>query len=242
MPDRRRHRGPHPGDAERFAAARLPDLRAAGDHLAWLLGRGYASGAALQLVGDRFALDARQRQAVRRATCSPAQRRARRARLLPPRALAGGCLWIDGFNVLTTVEAALAGALVLRCRDGCYRDLASMHGTWRRVAETGRAAELVGRRLHGLRVREAVWLLDRPVANSGRLAVQLRELAAARGLPWRVETVPDPDHLLRDAAVPVATADSAVLDAAASWVNLARLVVAGAVRTAWVLALDGRAR
>jgi hypothetical protein len=29
------------------------------------------------------------------------------------------------------VEAALAGGVILACRDGAYRDMASIHGTWR---------------------------------------------------------------------------------------------------------------
>lgn len=237
MPDRRSHRGPHPGDRERFAEAALPALRTACADLAWLLARGYGEKAALQIVGDRFALDARQRQAVRRATSTTAQRTGRAARMLPPAALHGARLWIDGFNVLTTVEAALSGGVVLACQDGCYRDLASMHGTWRRVAETGVAAERVGELLAGCDIAAAVWLLDQPVGNSGRLAALLRRLAAQRSWPWQVELSPNPDRQLRAASEPIATADSAVLDADVRWVDLARQVVAG-MADAWVIALD----
>lgn len=224
MPDTRRHRGPHPGDEERFAAAWLPKLRAAADDLGWLATRGYTGKAALQLVGDRHALDLRQRQAITRASCAPdvAEARRRRERPLGPFA----ALWIDGFNVLTTIESALGGGAVLGCTDGCYRDLASLHGTWRRVDETARAAELLGERLAAAGVAEVTLLLDAPVGNSGRLAELLRELASARGWPWRVEAVASPDRLLRGAAVPIATADSAILDTDVAWVNLARTIVA----------------
>ncbi|MBM4063610.1 MAG: DUF434 domain-containing protein [Planctomycetes bacterium] len=236
MPDRRRHRGPHPGDLERFAAAQLPALRLACADLGWLAARGYPPKAALQLVGDRFALDLRQRQAVARASAAPEVAAARKHRELPLGPLPE--LWIDGFNVLTTVEAALAGGVVLGCADGCRRDLASLHGTWREVLETCPAAALVGERLAAAGVAQVVFWLDAPVGNSGRLAKALRELAGARGLPWRVETVPSPDRVLVDAPVPVATADSAVLDRSARWVNLARAVVV-AVPGAWLVDLAG---
>ena len=52
-------------------------------------------------------------------------------------------LWIDGYNVLTTIEAALAGAVIIAGRDGCYRDMASMHGSYRKVEETSPAIELI---------------------------------------------------------------------------------------------------
>ena len=51
---------------------------------------------------------------------------------------------IDGFNLLITLEAALSGGLVLLCRDGCLRDLSSVHGSYRSVQETERAINLIG--------------------------------------------------------------------------------------------------
>ena len=57
---------------------------------------------------------------------------ARRLKGLPAASeLAGSDLLIDGFNVLTTIEAALGGAVVLACRDETYRDIAGLHGTYR---------------------------------------------------------------------------------------------------------------
>ena len=86
--------------------------------------------------------------------------------------------------MLTTVEAALAGGVLLAARDGTYRDMASMHGSYRKVAETGPALELIGRTASELGVSECLWYLDRPVSNSGRLKTLMEELAAARG--WRM--------------------------------------------------------
>lgn len=129
---------------------------------------------------------------------------------------------IDGLNALTTVEAALAGGVVLRGRDGCLRDMASFHGNYRMVEEAARAAELVGIHLAG---RPALWLLDKPVSNTGRLAQLLREVATLHRWPWEVELVADPDALLKVSAEVVATSDSAILDGCSRWYNLARRVV-----------------
>ncbi len=52
---------------------------------------------------------------------------------------------LDGYNVLTTVEAALAGGVLLEGRDGCYRDMASMAGRFHWVEETAPAVESIGR-------------------------------------------------------------------------------------------------
>jgi hypothetical protein len=70
VPDKRLHRGPHPDDAQLFAAEMLPPLRNAASDLSWLLSRGYSSNSALKLGGDRYALRERQRNAVARCACS----------------------------------------------------------------------------------------------------------------------------------------------------------------------------
>lgn len=237
MPDTRTHRGPHPEDGRLFAEAALPLLQAAVDDLCWLLDREYAPESSLKLVGDRYALVARQRVAVARCACSEICRQSRRQRMAAPSEVAGQSLWLDGYNVLTTVEAALAGGVVLAARDGTYRDMASMHGSYRKVAETLPAIERIGRILARLGPSECVWHLDRPVSNSGRLRVILLEAAEAAGWPWRVELVADPDPILTASESIVATADSGILNSCGRWLNLARLVVDAEVDQAWVVEL-----
>ena len=148
-------------------------------------------------------------------------------------------MWIDGYNVLTTIEAALAGGVILAGRDGAYRDMASMHGTYRKVAETLPALELLGTTLAEAGPAECRWLLDAPVSNSGRLRAMMEEAAARRGWCWTIELSRDPDSVLIRAAIPerpaagnsdvasvvVATADSAILDRCGPWFNLARETV-----------------
>jgi hypothetical protein len=144
---------------------------------------------------------------------------------------------VDDFNLLTTTEAALGGAVVLRGRDGCMRDLLGIHGSYRRVAETGPALAAVGASCAGLGTASLCWLLDQPVANSGRLAVLLRAHASRHGLPWQVEVCASPDRILKSTPDVVVTADSAVLDRCGSWFNLGAALVAGMGGCAWVLDL-----
>lgn len=225
VPDHRTHRGAHPEDAELFAQAAHPALRLAVGDLSWLLTRGYASPSAVKVVGDRYALNARQRTAVMRCACHDPAREGRAGRRLAPADVAGQPIWLDGYNVLTTVEAALGGGVVLVGRDGAYRDMASMHGTWRGVEETVPALALVGDALARLGVPSAVWFLDSPVSNSGRLKGTIADLARQRGWDWEVRLVPDPDAVLVAAAGVIATADSVILDGPVRWFGLAEYVV-----------------
>jgi hypothetical protein len=235
--DSRTHRGPHPEDERLFGEAAVGALRAAVADLCWLLSRGYVTPSALKLVGDRYRLTTRQRIAVGRCACSEAALARRSACRVDAEELRGRPLWVDGYNVLTTVEAALGGGVILPGRDGAYRDMASMHGSYRKVAETLPALALIGQVVDSLQVSQCVWYLDRPVSNSGRLKQIILSMAAENGWPWRVELVADPDTVLRDAECAIATADSGILDRCCGWFNLARAVLDRGVREAWVLGL-----
>ena len=239
MPDKRAHRGPHPDDARLFAPEQWPHLCEAVHDLSWLLSHGYASASALKIVGDRYQLDQRQRNAVSRCSCSDAARDARRRSQVDLVDLVGKTLLVDGYNVLTSIEAALAGGVVLSARDGCFRDLASIHGTWRKVQETIPAVELLGTFLQQLQLKNAVWYLDSPVSNSGRLKTILREIAASHGWAWEINLVRDPDRILAESDELIATADSAVLDRCQRWVNLARAVIERMIPQARVIELSG---
>lgn len=225
MPENRRHRGAHPRDAQEFAAEHWPALRAAVGDLSWLMSRDYAEPSAVKIVGDRYQLTARQRLTVLRCACSDAALDRRQAHEIAPESLAGEAVAIDGFNLITTVEAALAGGVLLLARDGCVRDMASMHGNYRKVEETLPAIHASGETLGSLGVTRVTWYLDSPVSNSGRLKVLLVEHAAAHGLPWDVCVVQNPDAELAASSEVVATADSVILDRCGRWTNLARRII-----------------
>jgi len=225
VPDKRTHRGQHPDDSKLFAPPELESLRLAVADYSLLLTRGYAGKGALKLVGDKFSLTQRQRLAVMRSACSDQQLISRNESKVPIDALAGRAVAVDGYNLLITVEAALSGGLVLEGRDGCLRDLASIHGTYRKVTETIPAVELIGRFLQEIGVCKARWLLDSPVSNSGRLKMLILDLAGKNNWRWQVELLLSPDAELAKVDMPVASSDSVVLDRCKNWVNLARAII-----------------
>jgi hypothetical protein len=239
MPDKRTHRGPHPEDREVFGPSAQERLQNAAADFCWLLDRGYAHRSSLKLVGDRYGLRERQRIAVGRCACCATERDSRKAREIEPSSIAGRTLLIDGYNVLTTVEAALAGGVILVGRDGSLRDMASIHGHFKFVAETSPAVMIIGETLAQLEPSESVWYLDSPVSNSGRLAYLLRETAAAQAWKWRIELIQNPDPVLCVQSETVATADSMILDRCAGWINLAGEVIRTHVPQAWIVALSG---
>jgi hypothetical protein len=233
MPDKRTHRGPHPADAKLFAPAAIANLKSALADFSLLLTKGYSERSALKLVCDRFSLTERQRLAIMRSACSDQQLMSRKQRQVKLTDLAGKPIAIDGYNVLITVEAAMSGAVIFKSRDGCLRDLASIHGTYRKVTETIPAVQLIGKFLKEHNVDNCLWLLDSPVSNSGRLKTLIGELAQKNNWNWEIKLLISPDAELAKTDMVVASSDSAVLDRCKSWVNLARAIIEKKLAKVW---------
>ena len=176
--------------------------------------------------------------AVARCACSDAAASRRQQHRVPAADLGQQELWIDGYNVLTSLEAALANGVILHARDGCYRDMASMHGNYRKVQETVPALYILGELLAAWSVTSCRWLLDQPVSNSGRLKTVLQEIAEERDWNWQTCLVRDPDRDLMSTDQIVATADSQILDQATRSFNLARLAIELRVPDAWIVDLS----
>lgn len=223
MESRGRHRGKNPRDESLFTVNQRESLIEAASDLAWLLEKSYPLDASLKLVGDRFQLRDRQRLAVGRATASPSNVAKRHAKCIDRSSLEGQAVSIDAFNVVLTIESILSGGIVLRCQDGLFRDMASVHGTYRTVEETEQAIDLIGFSLaKEPSISKLTWWIDKPVSNSGRL----RSIILARMARWHesiqvnVELVPDPDYVLKRSTDIVVTSDSIILDHCRSWHNL----------------------
>ena len=213
----------------------LPRLREAVADFSMLLTKGYADKSALKLVGDRFSLTQRQRLAVMRSSCSDQQRQSRLERRVPVEDLAGRPIAIDGYNLLITIEAAMSGGLIFQGRDGCFRDLASIHGTYRKVEETVPAVRVIRGFLTEIGVAEALWLLDSPVSNSGRLKTLLAQLARENDWPWEIRLTISPDAELSKMDTIVVSTDSVILDACQKWTNLAAEIITQGLPSATVI-------
>jgi hypothetical protein len=237
MPDSRHHRGAHPDDARLFAREQWALLQRASGELAWLLDRGYALRSSLALVGNRHDLTQRQRLALARCSSDVTRCDRRRAHEVSPEEAAGADIWVDGYNVLISLEAALSGGIILSGRDGCFRDLASLHGTYRSVSETIPALTMIGETFARWRVGGCHWLLDRPVSNSGALRSVMLELALTRAWPWEVELEFNPDKVLASSPAIVASSDSFVLDRCTRWLNVARHIISAQVPQACIVDL-----
>lgn len=180
--------------------------------LSYLLSRGYAEKSSLLLVGNRYRLNARQQRAVQGMSASVEQCRYRSNCTLTSDDLKGKDIFIDGFNIIIIMESILSEAYVFKGLDGFYRDLSSVHGTYKKVQQTIRAIELVGAFYMKVKPNKINWIFDKPVSNSGRLKKMIEEIAKENNYNWDVSLSFNPDKMIAESNQIAITSDAWILD------------------------------
>lgn len=212
-------RGFVPSDRKEFNEESLVILRRAQEEILYLLERGYPVKSASTFVGNHYLLSERQRLAVVRATAMKSILEMRRNKRITEEALMGQSVFIDGLNVIITLEVALSGSTLLRCMDDTIRDLAGLRGTYRLIDKTDEAIRLIGDKLAQMNIKEAVFYLDAPVSNTGRLKAKILDLLSNSPYRVSVELVNNADVRL-EKSDHVITSDAIILNKCVSWINL----------------------
>jgi len=211
-------------DQRDFAPEQVILLQKAQKDIIYLVDHDYNIMNSVTFVGNHFQLSARQRTALTRATVNAKKGRQRRQACI--QLVEGRTLYIDGFNLIITLEAALSpDTTILRCMDGTVRDICGLRGTYKLIESTTAALHMIGNVLTGLKVKQVVFYLDAPVSNSGRLRAEILEVMAKCAVPADVKLVSNADARLWDKEC-VVSSDSIILDRCCSWINLAEMIIA----------------
>lgn len=216
-------RGYSPKDQKEFGNESVEALRKAGKDLQYLLNQGYPIKGASVFVGNHYLLSERQRLAIVRGVSSEESIKIRNAKEIKD-IPSGSIVNIDGFNTIITLEVALSDSLLLKCMDGTIRDLAALRGTYRLIDKTDQAIVLIGRMLEKHKTAKAVFYLDAPVSNSGRLKQRIADLLKEFGFEVQVEVIHNVDTVL-EKLDHVITSDAIILNKCISWINLNRRIM-----------------
>ncbi|MCI3939005.1 DUF434 domain-containing protein [Chryseobacterium aahli] len=216
-----RNRGKNTGDDILFSSQKQIDkLKLATQDMQYLLNRGYAEKASLDLVGNHYRLKARQIQALRGVSASELQIYNRKLKELVISDLKNKTIYLDGFNVLILLESLLSKAYIFEGTDGCFRDLSGVHGTYKRVNQTQKSIELVAAFFNKSHAENLIWIFDKPVSNSGRIKEMILDFAKENYLNWKVELEFNPDKYLVGNAEIVVSSDAWILDNCRNGFNL----------------------
>ncbi len=232
-------RGFYEEDKRWFSDNAILKLKKAQEELEWLLNRGYNTNAIMELVGGNYQFSIRQRDALKRSTSSKYEYEKRRSTLLPLSTAKDGCIYIDGFNLIITLEVALSGGTLILGNDGTIRDVAGLKGTYHIIDKTDSALILIGKMFHELKVPSVKFFFDAPVSNSGRLKTRILQHASTWKFNTEVELVPNPDIILCKMER-IVTCDSIILDKCISWFNIARKIINDYINDAKLIDFSGK--
>ena len=208
-------RGYVPEDERNFSISALETMRIASRHINYLINEGYDLKSASTFVGNHFLLSERQRLAIVRSLATKEQLETRSRKEKET----GAEVWVDGFNMMITLEVLCCDSILLTCLDGTIRDLAALRGTYRIIPETTDAISMLLDVLLEAGAESIHILLDEPVSNSGRLKALIADIGEKYPFTMDIRIRKDVDRELYGEEN-VITSDSVILDNCKSWINL----------------------
>ena len=212
------NRGYVPTDMIEFSQDNYIKLLQARNDICYLIDRGYPIKSAAVFVGNHYLLSERQRLALLRATSTSEIIKKRKMKENTKKKNIQK-VYIDGLNLIITLEVALSGSILINCMDGTIRDLAGLRGTYRLIDKTDLAIRLIGAELEKLQIDTACFYLDSPVSNTGRLKHRIDELLEPYHFEVEINLVNNADVNLENKSN-IITSDSIVLNKCISWINL----------------------
>lgn len=217
------NRGYVPTDYYEFGKEKLALLKKAQKDILMLIDQGYPMKGVITFVGDHYMLSKRQRLSLARATSPSIQIMNRKNREIKE-GFQDKTIYIDGLNIIITLEVALSHSILLYCMDDTIRDLAGLRGTYKIIDKTDIAIELIGKELKLMGVKEVIFYLDSPVSNTGRLKERIISVLGDMNLLVEVLLVNNADVILENKDY-VVTSDAIILNKCISWINLAHRIM-----------------
>lgn len=217
-------RGFDEDDKRWFSKKELIRLKKAHEEIKWLLDRDYKLDSLITFIGDRYQFSLRQRNALKRSTCSTTEENLRKSKELNINELNNKTINIDGFNLIITLEVALSNGTLIMGNDNNIRDLAGLRGTYKLIDKTDLALDLLYKIFKKMKVKQVNFFLDSPISNSANLKLKILEYSTKYKVSTDVLLVNNPDIILEKLEF-VITSDFAILNKCISYFNLSKFII-----------------
>ena len=174
----------------------------------YLLDRGYNRFSALNFVTDRYLLTKEERNILLRVAYPLKDADIIKKKIVKPRDIFGKKLYVDGYNVIITIESILRGKPVFLCDDGIIRDISLTFSRFKISEHTVKALQIIKEFIGNYKPENTVFILDKPKKWSGKLAELIYK--AFQGLNVKVVLSKSPDKEVSRGEI-IASSDSQIL-------------------------------
>ena len=175
-------------------------------------------------IARALSLTRAERVALSKIVRSPEESLRNSMKVVPPHIVKGSDLGVDGFNVIITVERALAGDPVYVCTDGIVRDLSLSYSSYKPSDLFDRAVETIADTVRSMSPGRVTIYLDSPIPKSGSIAKRIREITSEE---FEVKTSNRVDSEILSHEI-VASSDSRIIEGAKAIVDLAHAAISRA--------------
>jgi len=193
-------------------------LEAAKRDFKYLLNQGYPRKGALKFVGDHYLLEEISRNLIYRTVFSNEEAENRKMKLVLLDDIKNKTVFIDGYNVLITIESIFKGenGLIVKGDDGVIRDVKAVFGKYKCNEKTKDVLNAIISLLKLYQPLFVRFFFDRQVSMSGKLTKLTQEIMAIQEIKGKAETSENVDFQLifrsSDTDGIVATSDGVIID------------------------------
>jgi len=193
-------------------------LEAAKRDFKYLLNQGYPRKGALKFVGDHYLLEEISRNLIYRTVFSNEEAENRKMKLVLLDDIKNKTVFIDGYNVLITIESICKGenGLIVKGDDGVIRDVKAVFGKYKCNEKTKDVLNAIISLLKLYQPLFVRFFFDRQVSMSGKLTKLTQEIMAIQEIKGKAETSENVDFQLifrsSDTDGIVATSDGVIID------------------------------
>jgi len=184
----------------------------------YLLDRGFPRTGALNFVGNHYLLNEEQRNYLNRSVFSKKKIESRKKKLILLSDVKDKNVFIDGYNVLITVESICNSGdeFLVNCDDGVTRDIKAVFGKYKKDETTQEALNSIISLLKMFNPKSVLFFYDSPVSMRGKLARKTQKLLKSLEVQGDAQTASNVDaelvKLSREVEGVVATSDGIIID------------------------------
>ncbi len=201
------------------------NLVEAATDLRYLLNRGYNRKSAIELVGNRWNLNRKERHILYRACFSTEEIKARKWNEIEIEEVTDKIIAIDTYNILITIESMLKNLIVIKADDEYIRDISKVFNKYKQTSATERVIDLILSTLKPYHPKTIQFYLDKAISKSGELAALINSRLSFYQLNGTAETVPSSDReVIMQGEVAISN-DRIVLENCIAHVNLIPVLI-----------------
>lgn len=197
--------------------------------LKYLLNQGYRKKIALNFVANHYLLDQKARNYLARSVFSDSLSQSRKSKIISFKDIKGNILFLDGYNVLITVESILNNYEVILADDGFLRDVQGIFGKYKYNSNTNTALSLIFNCISNHPPTKIKFYLDQQVSFSGKLGKEINDMLKKHDLNGSSILSNNVDFDLNQECIKsrciVATSDGIIIDKVKKVVDIPHFIL-----------------